>query len=136
MLRAAAALAGEHCMRYLSGPVSLPPALDSRFTLRQLRVLRIIDHECRVHGECSLHLDVIAARAGVCRSTVRNTLREARKLGLITLQERRRLCQPSLTNIVRIVSSEWKLRLEREEQRGMNIEKAWPGDAALVEYAA
>jgi hypothetical protein len=121
-------------VRYLAETVSLPPTLASHFTVRQLRVLCIIDDECRVHGTCSLHLDAIAAGAGVCRSTVRNALREARRLGLITLQERRRLCQPSLTNIVRIVSSEWKLWLEREEQRGMNIEeRRWPVEAALVE---
>ena len=37
----------------------------------------------------------------------KNAIREARALGLITMEERRRRGQPSLTNIVRIISSEW-----------------------------
>ena len=89
-------------MRHLVGTVSLPQALASRFTARQLKVVLIVNDECRMHGRCSLPLDAIAARAGVCRSTVQNTVREAQRLGLITLEERRPLCQPSLTNIVRI----------------------------------
>jgi hypothetical protein len=106
-------------MRYLAGAISLPPALASRFTVGNSRVLRIVGDECRANGTCSLHLDAIAARAGVCRSTVRNALREARRLGLITLQERRRIGQPSLTNVVRIASSEWKLWLRSAEGSGL-----------------
>ena len=37
----------------------------------------------------------------------KNAIREARALGLITMEERRRRGQPSLTNIVRTISSEW-----------------------------
>jgi hypothetical protein len=111
-------------MRYLAGAISLPPALASRFTVGNSRVLRIVGDECRANGTCSLHLDAIAARAGVCRSTVRNALREARRLGLITLQERRRFGEPSLTNIVRIVSSEWKLWLRSVENSGPPVGSA------------
>jgi hypothetical protein len=69
--------------------------------------LRIIGDEIRAHGLCALHIDAIAARAGTCRTTCQNALREARRLGLITLQERRRRGQPSRTNLVRVVSAEW-----------------------------
>jgi hypothetical protein len=48
-----------------------------------------------------------AARAGTCLTTVKNALREARRLNLVTVQERRRRGQKSLTNLVRIVSPEW-----------------------------
>jgi hypothetical protein len=51
--------------------------------------------------------DAVAARAGTCRTTVKNALREARRLGLVTVQERRRRGQKSLTNLVRIVSPGW-----------------------------
>jgi hypothetical protein len=40
----------------------------------------------RRHGACSLHLDAIAARAGVCRTTVQNALRQARAVRLVTLE--------------------------------------------------
>jgi hypothetical protein len=51
-------------------------------------MLRIIGDEVLARG-CDLHIDAIAARAGVCRTTTQNALRMARQLGL-TLQERRR----------------------------------------------
>src|SRR3712207_7343300 len=39
---------------------------------------------------CARCVDEIAARAGVCRSMVKNAIREAARLGLLTVQERRR----------------------------------------------
>jgi hypothetical protein len=92
-----------------SGP--LPPQLAAHFTTGELAVLRIVGDECRAHGLCSLHIDAIAARAGVCRTTAKNAIREARALGFVTLEERRRRGQPSLTNLVRIISSEWRVWL-------------------------
>ncbi len=88
-----------------SGPV--PPALAAHFTTGQLAVLRIIGDQVAAHGVCGLHVDAIAARAGVCRTTVQNALREARRLGFILVQERRRRGMPSATNLVRIVNREW-----------------------------
>jgi hypothetical protein len=75
--------------------------------------MRIVGDECRVYGCCTLHIDAIAARAGVHRTTVQNALREAQGRGempgspVISVQERRRRGQRSLTNIIRIVSREW-----------------------------
>jgi hypothetical protein len=75
--------------------------------------MRIVGDECRAHGCCTLHIDAIAARAGVHRTTVQNALREAQGRGevpgspVISVQERRRRGQRSLTNIIRIVSREW-----------------------------
>jgi hypothetical protein len=85
----------------------MPPALACKFTTCELAALRIIGDEVRLHGCCALHIDAIAARAGTCRTVVKNALREARRLGLATVQERRRRGQKSLTNIIRIVSAEW-----------------------------
>jgi hypothetical protein len=48
-----------------------------------LAVLRIVGDEVQAHGLCGLHIDAIAARAGVGRTTVQNALREARDLGLV-----------------------------------------------------
>jgi hypothetical protein len=97
----------------LRHPARCPPALACKFTVGQLSVLRIIGDEVRAHGTCSLHVDAIAARAGVCRTTAQDAVREARRLGFLMRQERRRKGQPSLTNILRIVSAEWKLWLDR-----------------------
>jgi hypothetical protein len=73
--------------------------------------MRIVGDECRVHGCCTLHIDAIAARSGVHRTTVQNALREAQgregRPGIITVQERRRRGQRSLTNIIRIISRDW-----------------------------
>jgi hypothetical protein len=94
-----------------SGP--LPPPLAARFTWGEVAVMRIVGDECRARGFCNLHIDAIAARAGVHRTTVQNALREAQGRGevpgspIISVQERRRSGQRSLTNIIRIVSREW-----------------------------
>jgi len=123
-----------------SGP--LPPQLAAHFTVGELAVLRIVGDEVRQHGCCSTYIDAIAAKAGVCRSTAKNAIREARALGLITMEERRRRGQPSLTNIIRVINSAWLawLRLgpkapgvkkltstvsrssEEERQRGQSVE--------------
>ena len=91
----------------------MPPALAAKFTQGELAALRIIGDECRDHGVCALHLDAIAARAGVGKTTVQNAMRQARRLGLIDVRERRRRGQRSLTNVVRVVSAEWRLWLSR-----------------------
>jgi hypothetical protein len=85
----------------------MPPALAAGFTQAEMAAFRIVSDEVRHHGVCALHIDAIAARAGTCRTTVKNALREARRLNLVTVQERRRRGQKSLTNLVRIVSPEW-----------------------------
>jgi hypothetical protein len=72
-----------------------------------MAAFRIVSDEVRLHGVCGLHIYAIAARAGTCRTVVKNALREARRLGLATVTERRRRGQKSLTNLVRIVSPEW-----------------------------
>jgi hypothetical protein len=54
------------------------PAMAARFTQGELAALCIVGDEVRHHGVCGLHIDAIAARAGTCRSTVKNALRSAR----------------------------------------------------------
>jgi hypothetical protein len=85
----------------------MPPALAAKFTQAEMAAFQIVSDEVRHHGVCALHIDAIAARAGTCRTTVKNALREARRLNLVTVQERRRRGQRSLTNLVRIISPEW-----------------------------
>jgi len=95
-----------------SGP--LPPAIAARFTWGEIAVMRIVGDECRAKGFCDLHIDAIAGRAGVHRTTVQNALREAQGKGevpgspIITDQERRRPGQRSLTNVIHNISKEWR----------------------------
>lgn len=70
----------------LSG--SLPGCLAGEFTTSDAAVLHVVAREHLRRGMCELSLDEIAARAGVCRKTVKRALRRAQGLRLLTIQER------------------------------------------------
>jgi hypothetical protein len=99
--------------RHLAASGPMPPALACKFTVSELAVLRIVGDEVRQHGHCARCVDEIAARAGVCRSMVKNAIRTAARLGLLTVEERRREGRRNLPNVVRIVSKEWTAWLAR-----------------------
>src|SRR4051812_40253865 len=99
--------------RHLAASGPMPPALACKFTVSELAVLRIIGDEVRRHGCCDRCVDELAARAGVCRRMVQNAIREAARLGLLTVEERRREGRRNLPNVVRIVSKEWTSWLAR-----------------------
>ena len=98
---------------------ALPPALAARFTLAETAVLAVIAAEVLRHSRCTLVIGHIAALAGVSETTVRNALREARGLGLLTIEERRITAWRNAPNVVRIVSREWQawLRLRAPKER-------------------
>ena len=93
----------------------LPPALAARFTLAEQAVLAMVAAETAKRGDCRLAVGHLAAITGVSETTVRNAIREARLLGLLTVEERQITGFRNDTNIVRIVSPEWLgwLRLAR-----------------------
>ncbi|TXN40658.1 helix-turn-helix domain-containing protein [Methylobacterium sp. WL30] len=97
----------------------LPPGLASRFTLAEQAVLSLVAAETGRRGDCRLAVGHLAAIVGVAETTVRNAIREARKLGLVTVEERRVTGFRNDTNVVRIVSAEWTawLRLARKGSR-------------------
>src|SRR5206468_11464311 len=99
--------------RHLAASGPMPPALACKFTVSELAVLRIIGDEVRQHGQCDRCMDELAARAGVCRRMVQNAIREAARLGLVTVEERRREGRRNLPNVIRIVSKEWTSWLAR-----------------------
>jgi hypothetical protein len=99
--------------RHLAASGPMPPALACKFTVSELAVLRIIGDEVRQHGHCDRCVDELAARAGVCRRMVQNAIREAARLGLLAIEERRREGRRNLPNVVRIVSKEWTMWLAR-----------------------
>ena len=96
----------------------LPPALAARFTPAEQAALALIAAEAARRSDCRMAIEHIAAVAGVSRSTVKAAIREARKLGLLTVEERRITGFRNDTNVVRIVSPEWTawLRLARKEE--------------------
>src|SRR5919107_1945878 len=97
--------------RHLAASGPMPPSLACKFTVGELAVLRIVGDEVRQHGHCARCVDEIAARAGVCRSLVKNAIRTEARLGLVTVEERRRAGRRNLPNVVRIVSKEWTMWL-------------------------
>src|SRR5918993_641294 len=99
--------------RHLAASGPMPPALACKFTVSELAVLRIVGDEVHQHGQCDRCVDEIAARAGVCRSLVKNALRTAARLGLLTVEERRREGRRNLPNVVRVISREWLSWLAR-----------------------
>ena len=94
-----------------SGP--MPPTLSCQFTTGELAVLRLVADDVRDRRHCSMTMGEAAARAGVGVTTARNAIHAAARLGLVTIQERRRDKRPNLSNIVRIVSREWLTWIER-----------------------
>src|SRR3954468_11449602 len=98
-----------------------PPALAARFTLAETAVLAVLAAEVLRHGACTLVIGHIAALAGVSETTVRNALRAARGLGLLTIEERRLTAWRNAPNVVRIVSREWQawLRLRASKERAL-----------------
>lgn len=101
----------------------LPPALAARFTLAEQAVLALVATETTRRGDCRLAVGHLAAIVGVAETTVRNAVREARKLGLITVEERRVTGFRNDTNILRIVAPEWTawLRLARKTAPPMTL---------------
>lgn len=95
----------------MSGP--MPPNLACQFTVGELAVLRIVANEAHQHGGCRLHLDAIAARAGVCRRLAQMAIRRAERLGLLSVTERRISAFRNDTNVVRVVDKAWVTWLDR-----------------------
>jgi hypothetical protein len=93
--------------RMLGADGTMPSGMRTHYTEGERAVLRIIAGEYKRHGYCDLHVDEIARRAGVSRTTVQNALREAKRLGHIWKKERRIPGRKSHTNIIRVISREW-----------------------------
>lgn len=96
----------------------MPPAIAARFTLAEQAVLSLVAAETARRKDCRLSVGGMAAIAGVSETTVRNAIREAVKLGLLTVEERQITGWRNDTNIVRIISAEWTswLRLTRKRK--------------------
>src|SRR3954454_5992932 len=85
----------------------LPPALAARFTLAEQAALAVVAAEHRRRGDCRLTNGEIADVAGVSITTVKNALRVARTINLISVEERRLTAFRNDSNVVRIVDPSW-----------------------------
>jgi hypothetical protein len=103
----------------------LPPGLAAQFTLAEQAVLALVAAEVVRRKDCRLTVGQLAAIVGVAETTVRNAVREARKLGLITVEERRITGFRNDTNIVRIVSAEWLAWLRLTRKTAPPTPSAW-----------
>jgi hypothetical protein len=75
--------------------------------------------EIKASGACEKSIKEIADIAGVCRTTVQNTLHEARRLGHLRIQERPQRGRKSLTNVIEILSKEWLSWIKRGPRRSL-----------------
>ncbi len=87
----------------------MPPAIAARFTMGEQAAIAVIIAEAAKAGRCGLPIGAIAGRAGVCATTVRNALRQARTLGIVAVEQRRLSYDRSLPNLVTIISRELAL---------------------------
>ena len=102
----------------------VPPTIACRFTAGELAALSVVAAQVAKHGRCDLALDHIAALAGVGRTTVRNALGEARRLGFITVEVRRLRAFRNDTNLIRITASAW--------QSWLSMRRSTPGQGVGV----
>jgi hypothetical protein len=76
--------------------------------LLHCRAQIVIATEVKRRGQCDLYIDQIAAFAGVGRTTARNAQRQAKRLGLILIDERRLSRRYNDANRITIISREWR----------------------------
>ena len=105
----------------------LPPHLAAHFTMGEAAVLAVVAAEAVRRKDCRLAVGHLAAIAGVSETTVRNAVREAVRLGLVTVEERRVTGWRNDTNVIRIVSAEWTawLRLAKGRREGTIAPLPW-----------
>ena len=114
----------------MSGAV--PAKIAANFTQGETAVLSVIARQCQRAGVCVLPIGAIAALAGVSRSTAKNAIRQARRLGLLLIKERRIPGRESLTNVVTIISKDWSawLKLGGAARRGaIGVKTLTPTDS-------
>lgn len=98
----------------------MPARLAASFTQAEVAALSVISREIKQQRNnlCEFAVGKISALAGCCETTTRNALREAYRLELLTVTERRRNGRPSLTNHVSITSPLWQSWLRLGSQKG------------------
>lgn len=91
----------------------IPPTIAASFTASETAALAVVALEVSRSGSCQWPHARIAAVAGVSVSTVKRAVREAKRLGLIDVQERRVSWWRNDSNIITITSPTWVTWLSR-----------------------
>lgn len=99
--------------RRVAASGAVPPQIATRFTPAEIAVLSIIAAEVRARGRCDRCIDEIAARAGCSRSTAKNGIRTAARIGIIRVTHRPRRGQKNLPNVIEITSPEWRAWVQK-----------------------
>ncbi len=97
------------------------------FTQAENAALAVIIREIATTGRCGLPIGAIAARAGVCATSARNAVREARARGILHVEERRVARDRNLPNVLTIISRElalWVRTRARIEGQGGAVKSA------------
>jgi hypothetical protein len=110
--------------RRLASAGPLPPTIACAFTTGELAVLKVVGDEVRRVRCCTKSVAEIAARAGVCRTTVQNAVRRAAQLGLLTITERRLTGWRNDTNLLRVTSPEWRTWLRLGGRAGGRVQES------------
>ncbi len=93
--------------RTLAKNCVIPTCVARRFTVGKLAVLSVIAGAVMERGQSNMSLPEIAARAGVGCTTARYAIRDAVRMGLISVSENRINGLWSRPNTIRIVCGRW-----------------------------
>ncbi len=93
--------------RRLAKDCVIPTCLAQAFTVSKLAVLSVIARGVMDHGQSTMSLPEIAGRAGVGCTTARYAIRDAARMGLISVSENRINGFWNRPNTIRIVCSRW-----------------------------
>lgn len=85
----------------------VPPEVACRFTAAEVACLSVVAAEIALRGRCELPIGAVAGRAGCCETVAKRAVREARRLGLLCVVERRVAAFRNLPNLVTISSASW-----------------------------
>ena len=107
----------------------MPPNMAAAFTQAEAAALAVIIREIATTGRCGLPMGAVAVRAGVGITSARNAVREARRLGILHVEERRVARDRNLPNILTISSRElalWVRTRARIERQGGGVKTVAP----------
>ncbi|WP_430442249.1 hypothetical protein [Shinella sp.] len=93
--------------RSLAKDCIIPTCLAQAFTVSKLAVLSVIASAVMDRGQSTMSLPEIAARAGVGCTTARYAIRDAARMGLISVSENRVKGFWNRANTIRIVCQRW-----------------------------
>ncbi|MBN9055648.1 MAG: hypothetical protein J0H80_18200 [Rhizobiales bacterium] len=93
--------------RGLAKDCIIPTCLARAFTVSKLAVLSVIARAVMDRGQSTMSLPEIAARAGVGCTTARYAIRDAARMGLISVSENRVNGFWNRPNTIRIVCGRW-----------------------------